>query len=167
MVLGGYEKYVFKPRRERDRQYWEIYDKSFDWGMKCALDECASWNRRRMAHEAQGEPFSEPFPGSKEATKLLKTSGQEQGSSRERTRLEGLKRHWVWPHLLTLFVICALIDLVALGFGIAWLISRAADIVGGTALILIITLPPLLIGIYLFIFRLFKRPWESLYRSDD
>ena len=73
MVLGDYERYVIKPRRERDRQYWEIYAKSFDWGMKCALDECASWNRRRMAHEAQGEPF----PGSNEATKLLKTSEEE------------------------------------------------------------------------------------------
>ena len=34
--------------------------------------------------------------------------------------LERIERHWVWPHLVTLFVICVLIDLVALGFGIVW-----------------------------------------------
>ena len=110
MVLGSYERFVGKPRRERDRQYWEIFDKGYDEGLKGALAECADWNRRRMEREAQGEPFSEPVPGSREADEMLKTSDREKDSAKERTWLERLRRHWTWPHLVILFLVSVVID---------------------------------------------------------
>ena len=45
-----------------------------------------------------------------------------------------LQRHWVWPHIMILALVCLVIDLVALGFGIVWLVKYVADIEGsGTA----------------------------------
>ena len=71
--------------------------------------------------------------------------------------LERIKRHWVWPHLVTLFVICVLIDLVALGFGIVWTIRYLSGLVGGWTLFWIFSV----LALYLIIWRIARRRQQS------
>ena len=158
MVLGSYERFVGKPRRERDRQYWEIFDKGYEEGLRGVLAECADWNRRRMERGAQGERFDEPFPGSREADEMLKTSERKRDSAKERTWLERLRRHWIWPHLVILFLVCVVIDLVALGYGIVWLVKYVAGIEGSGTVFWVTTGSLLTLGAYCCLYK-FIRWW--------
>jgi len=49
----------------------------------------------------------------------------------ERSFMYRLERHWVWPHIMILALVCLVIDAVALGFGIVWLVKYVAGIEGG------------------------------------
>ncbi len=60
---------------------------------------------------------------------------------------ERIKRHWVCPHLVAFFIICLLIDLIALGFGIVWSVRYLAGLVGGWTLFGIVSV----VALYLFI----------------
>ena len=73
--------------------------------------EWLDWYARKEASEATGEPFDEPEPGSVEAKRRKR-------EALERSFMYRLERHWVWPHIMILFVVCLVIDAVALGFGI-------------------------------------------------
>ena len=109
-----------------------------------------------MDREAQGEPFNEPFPGSEEANEMLKTSAQEEDSAKGYTGLERLQRHWIWSHLVILFLVCLVIDLVALGYGIVWLVKYVAGIEGSGAVFLITMGSLLLIGAYWLLYKLIR-----------
>ena len=122
-----------------------------------ALDaEWTDWYYRKEAAEARGEPFDEPKPGSEEAERRRR-------EALENSMLYRLQRHWVWPHIMILFVVCLVIDLVALGFGTVWLVKYIAGIEGSGTVVLILMVSLLLIGIYRLLYKFFR--W--FYRDDD
>ena len=111
--------------------------------------EWVDWSDRRKAAEARGEPFDEPEPGSEEAIRRKK-------EALERSFMYRLQRHWVWPHIMILALVCLIIDLVALGYGIVWLVKYVAGIEGSRT-VFIITMGSLLaVGAYWFLYRFFR-----------
>ena len=81
----------------------------------------------------------------------------------ESSFLHRLRHHWVWPHIMVLFVICLVIDLVALGFGIVWLVKYITGIEGSGTVFWIVAAGLLLAGIYRTLYKIFK--W--IYHGDD
>ena len=121
-----------------------------------ALDaEWTDWYYRKEAAEARGEPFDEPKPRSEEA--------ERRREALESSMLYRLQRHWVWPHIMILFVVCLLIDIIALGFGTVWLVKYIAGIEGSGTVVLILMVSLLLIGTYRLLYKFFR--W--FYRGDD
>ena len=92
--------------------------------------EWLGWNDRRKAAEASGEPFVEPHPYGEEWKRRRR-------EARQSTKLYRLQHHWIWPHLMILFVVCLVIDIVALGFGLVWLVKYVASIEGSGKVALI------------------------------
>ena len=76
--------------------------------------------------------------------------------------LERIKRHWVWPHLVPLFVICLLIDLVAPGYGIVWAVRYLSGLVGGWTLFGIFSV----LALYLIIWANVRRGQQSHLREN-
>ncbi len=134
-----------KTRKARQKQF----NQGYATGRNEGLAEWRSWNERRLQAQERGERFDDPSPANKPPIDPAEDASAGAG---EGTRFQRLKRHWTWPHLLVLFTICVLVDLVALGFGIVWLVQQLAGIVGGVTIF--ITL--LLIGAYLFLWNLFR-----------
>ena len=58
---------------------------------------------QEMRPQARGEPFDEPEPGSEEAIRRKR-------EALESSFLYRLQHHWVWPHIMVLFVVCLVID---------------------------------------------------------
>ena len=139
------EHIVQKTRKARQKQF----NRGYAIGRIEGLAEWRSWNERRLQAQERGERFDDPFPVSKPPIDHAEDAS---ARAKEDTWLQRLKRHWIWPHLLVLFTICVLVDLVALGFGVVWLVQQLAGIVGGGTIF--ITL--LLIGAYLFLWNLFR-----------
>ena len=74
----------------------------------------------------------------------------------ERSFICRLRRHWVWPHIMVLFVFCLVIGLVALGFGIVWLVEYMAGIEGSGTTFWIVAAGLLLAGIYRVLYKIFR-----------
>ena len=100
-------------------------------------------------YEGLAEWFDDPFPANKPPIDHAEDASAGAG---EGTRFQRLKRHWTWPHLLVLFTICVLVDLVALGFGVVWFVQQLVGVVGGVTIFIAL----LLIGAYLFLWNLFR-----------
>ena len=66
------------------------------------------WSERKEAAEARGEAFDEPQPGSAEARRRKR-------EALEKKFMYRLQRHWIWPHIMILALVCLVIDIVALG----------------------------------------------------
>ena len=111
--------------------------------------EWIDWFDRQKAAEARGEPFDEPQPGSEEAERRRR-------ETIESTMLYRLRHHRVWPHIMVLFVVCLVIDIVALGFGTVWLLKYIASIEGSGTVVLILTTSLLLIGTYRLLSKFFR-----------
>ena len=146
MTIGRY--FEQKTKELRARQEAEGYARG--------RAEWLDWRERKEAADARGEPFDEPEPGSEEALR------------RKREALENsfeyrLKRHWVWPHIMVLFVIAAVINSVALGCGIVWLVRYIAAIEGSGTVFWIVTAGLLLAGTYRTMYKIFR--W--IYQADD
>ena len=118
--------------------------------------EWTYWYYRKEATEARGEPFDEPKPGSEEAERRKR-------EALESTFQDRLQNHWVWPHIMILFVVCLVIDIIALGFGTVWLVKYIAGIEGSGTVVLILMVSLLLIGIYRLLYKFFR--W--FYQGDD
>ena len=115
-----------------------------------ALDaEWTDWVNRREAAKTRGEPFDEPKPGSEEAERRRR-------EALENSMLYRLQRHWVWPHIMILFVVCLVIDIIALGFGTVWLVRYVAGIEGSGTVFLIVTVSLLLIWVYRLLYKFFR-----------
>ena len=111
--------------------------------------EWLDWYGRKRAAEARGEPFDEPDPGSEEALRRER-------EALERSFLYRLRRHWVWPHIMVLFMVCLVIDLVALGFGIVWLVKYVAGIEGSGTVFKITMGSLLAVGAYWLLYKFFR-----------
>ena len=132
-----------------DQKTKELRDKHEAEARSEFTAEWNDWLDSKEAAEARGEPFDEPQPGSEEATRRKR-------EALERGVLYRLQRHWVWPHLMVLFVVCLVIDAIALGFGIVWLVKYIAGIEGSGTVLLILTVSLLLIGTYWFLYKFFR-----------
>ena len=113
--------------------------------------EMRAWYARKREVEAGGEPFDEPQPGSEEAERIRR-------EAIESSVLYRLRRHWVWPHLMILFVVCLVIGVIAMGFGIEWIVRYIAGIKGSGTAFLILTLSLLPIGAYRLLYGTRKNP---------
>ena len=111
--------------------------------------EWIDWFHREAAAKARGESFDEPRPGSEEAERRKR-------EAIESTVLYRLQSHWVWPHIMALFVFCLVIDLIALGFGIVWLVKYIAGIEGSGTVFLVLAVSLILIGTYRLLFKFFR-----------
>ena len=111
--------------------------------------EWIDWSDRRKAAEARGETFDEPEPGSEEAIRRKREAV-------ESRFLYRLQHHWVWPHIMVLFVVCLVIDLVALGFGIVWLVKYITAIEGSGTVFMITMGSLLAVGSYWLLYRFFR-----------
>ncbi len=118
--------------------------------------EWIDWSDRREAAESRGEPFDEPEPDSEEAIRRKR-------EALESRFLYRLKTHWVWPHIMILLVVCLVIDIIALGYGIVWLVRYVAGIEGSGTVFLISTSALLLMGTYWLLYKFFR--W--LFREDE
>ena len=107
------------------------------------LEKAAEWNERRLQAEERGEPF----PGSEEAKRR---------EAIESTILYRIQGHWVWPHIMILFLVCLVIDLVALGYGVVWLVKYVASIEGSGIIFRITAGSLLLIGAYVLLYKFFR-----------
>ena len=108
-----------------------------------------AWYARKREVEARREPFDEPEPGGEEAERIRR-------EVLENSILYRLQGHWVWPHIMILFVVCLVIDIVALGFGTVWLVKYVAGIEGSGTVFLIVTVSLLLIGTYRLLYKFFR-----------
>ena len=109
------------------------------------------WYERKFEAERKGETFDEPFPGSEEAERIKR-------EAIESSFLYRLQRHWIWPHLVIFILVCLVIDVVALGYGLAWLVKYVAGI-EGSGTVLLITMGSLLaLGAYWYLYK-FIRWW--------
>ena len=129
--------------------------------------EWIDWFDRQKAAEARGEPFDEPQPGSEEAERIKDEEERIRRETIESTRLYRLRHHWVWPHIMVLFVVCLVIDIVALGFGIVWLLKYIASIEGSGTVFLILMASLLLIGTYRLLYKIFRWYYRLDGRSDS
>ena len=111
--------------------------------------EMRAWYARKREVEARREPFDEPEPGGEEAERIRR-------EAIESSVLYRLQGHWVWPHIMILFVVCLVIDIVALGFGTVWLAKYVAGIEGSGTAFLILTVSPLLVGTYRLLHKFFR-----------
>ena len=134
-----------------DEKTEQLRRKQFHEGFQDGLKMGRDWFRRREAAAARGEPFDEPWPGSEEA-KRIKIEAIESSFPYR------LKRHWVWPHLVILFLVCLVIDLVALGYGVVWLVKYAAGIEGSGTVFWMTTGSLILLGAY-WLLNKFIRWW--------
>ena len=112
--------------------------------------EMRAWYARKWEVEARGEPFDEPEPGGEEAERRISREVL------ENSILYRLQGHWVWPHIMILFVVCLLIDIIALGFGTVWLVKYIAGIEGSGTVVLILMVSLLLIGTYRLLYKFFR-----------
>ena len=136
-------------RRKTEKLRREQFDEGYAIGYAEGHAEGDAWVARMREAQARGKPFDEPFPVSELPVGLTE---DECASTKEDTWFRRLKRHWIWPHLLVLFAICVLVDLIALGFGVVWLVQQLAGIVGGVTIFLTL----LLTGVYLFLWNMFR-----------
>lgn len=143
MVLGAYEKHVAGPRREAIARA-----KQAEKALAEVQDQ--AWNERRLLAEARGEPFDEPHPGSEEAKKIRR-------EAIESTFLYRLKHHWIWPHLVIFSLVCLVIDLVTLGYGIVWLVKYVAGIEGSGTVFWITMGSLFVLGPYWLLCRFIRR----------
>ena len=111
------------------------------------LAEARAWNRRRLEAEARGEPFDEPSLCSVVAKRR---------EAIESTILYRLQNHWVWPHLVILFLVCLVIALVALGYGVVWLVKYVAGFESSGIIFRIAAGSLLLIGAYGLLYKFFR-----------
>jgi len=111
--------------------------------------EWIDWSDRKKSAEARGEPFDEPEPGSAEAIRRKR-------EALEKKFMYRLQRHWVWPHIMILTVVCAVIDLVALGYGIVWGVKYIAGIEGSGTVFMITMGSLLAIGAYWLLYKFFR-----------
>ena len=146
MVLGGYEKHVLGPRREAEERARQAEERAEE-RVRQANAKGKAWNERRLQAEARGEPFDEPFPGIEDAKRR---------EAIESTILFRLQRHWVWPHIMILFLVCLVIDLVALGYGIVWLVKYVAGFESSGIIFRITAGSLLLIGAYGLLYKFFR-----------
>ncbi len=112
------------------------------------------WNDRRKAAEARGELFDEPYPYSEEWRRRRK-------AARQSTRLYRLQHHWVWPHIMILFVVCLVIDIIALGLGIVWLVRYILSIEGSGMVISIVAGSLVAIVVYCVLWAGFSLRYET------
>jgi len=85
--------------------------------------EWLDWYGRKETAETRGDPVDERKPGGEEALRRKR-------EALERSFMYRLERHWVWPHIMILALVCLVIDAVALGFGIVWLVKYVVGIEG-------------------------------------
>ena len=111
--------------------------------------EWLDWYARKEAAEARGEPFDEPEPGSEGALRRKR-------EAQERSFMYRLQRHWVWPHIMILALVCLVIDAVALGFGIVWLVKYVAGIEGSGTVFKITIGSLLAVGAYWLLYKIFR-----------
>ena len=145
--------YIDQKAKELRQKTGKLRQKQFNEGYVIGHGEGHAEGRAWVAHmrEAQerGKPFDEPFPVSELPVDQIE---DECAGAKENTWFVRLRLHWVWPHLLVLFAICVLAALIALGFGIAWLVRQLAGVVGGGTIFIAL----LLIGVYLFLWNIFR-----------
>lgn len=116
--------------------------------------EWLSWHDRRKDAEARGELFDEPHPFSEEWERRRK-------EARQSTKMYRLQKHWIWPHILAVAVICAVIDFIALGYGIVWLAKYILSIEGSGTVILIVAGVLFAIVVYLYLWALFSLRYDA------
>ena len=143
MASSDYIKRREEARKKREKARYLVEEKA-----KVAK-VLLSWNDRRKAAEARGEPFDEPYPYSEEWRIRRK-------AARQSTRLYRLQHHWVWPHIMILFVVCLVIDIIAVGFGTVWLVKYIAGIEGSGTVFRISTSALLLLGAYILLYKFLR-----------
>ena len=115
------------------------------------IAEAREWHERLCEAKRRGEPFDEPFPGSEEAERIKR-------EAMESTFLYRLQHHWIWPHLVIFILVCLVIDLVALGYGIMWLVKYVPGIEGSGTVFWVTTGSLLALGAYWYLYK-FIRWW--------
>ena len=141
MTMADYIQEKIEERRARD------VAKGIAIGEAAVRD----WYERKFEAERKGEPFDEPFPGSEEAKRIKR-------EAIESSFLYRLQRHWIWPHLVIFILVCLVIDLVALGYGVVWLVKYVAGIEGSGTVFWITTGTLLVLGAYWSLYK-FIRWW--------
>lgn len=111
--------------------------------------EWVDWSERKEAAEARGEAFDEPQPGSVEARRRKR-------EALESSFLYRLQRHWIWPHIMILFLVCLVIDIVALGYGFVWLVKYIASIEGSGTVFKVTMGSLLAAGAYWLLYKFFR-----------
>ena len=143
MASSDYMKRREEARKEREKAKYLVEEKA-----KVAK-ALLCWNDRRKAAEAIGKPFDEPYPYSEEWRRKRR-------EARQSTRLYRLQRHWVWPHIMILFVVCLVIDIIAVGFGTVWLVKHISRIEGSGTVFLISTSALISLGAYILLYKFFR-----------
>ena len=157
-VAGFIDRQSEKVRQQTEQIKQEterLRQEQFEKGLAEVNANWSAWNERRLQAEARGEPFDEPWPGSEEAEEV-------RGEAVESTFLYRLQRHWVWPHIVILFLACLVIDMVALGYGVEWLVKYVAGIEGSGTVFRITMGSLLLIGAYWLSFKLVRRWYGAM-----
>ena len=141
MTMADYIQEKIEKRRARDEARAEAEARAED----------RAWVARMREAQARGEPFDEPFPGSEEAERIKR-------EAIESSFLYRLQRHWIWPHLVIFILVCLVIDVVALGYGLAWLVKYVAGIEGSGTVFWVTTGSLLALGAYWCLYK-FIRWW--------
>ncbi len=134
-----------KTEKLRQRQFNEGYAVGYGEGHA----EGRAWVGRMREAQERGKAFDEPFPVSELPVEQIEDGCAGAG---EITWFMRLRMHWVWPHLMVLLTICVLAALIALGFGVVWLVRQLAGVVGGGTIFIAV----LLIGVYLFLWNIYR-----------
>ena len=100
-----------------------------------------------------GVLFDEPFPGSEEAERIRQ-------EAIESSFLYRLEQHWIWPHLVIVFLVWLVIDLVALGYGAVWLVKYVAGIEGSGTVFRITFVCVLVLVAYRLLYRFIRWYYE-------
>ena len=114
-----------------------------------ARAEDRAWVARMREAKARGERFDEPHPGSEEAKRIKR-------EAIESSFLYRLQRHWIWPHLVIFILVCLVIDLVALGYGVVWVVKYVAGIEGSGTVFWITMGSLLALGAYWYLYKFIR-----------
>ena len=142
-------EYINQKAEELRQKTEKLRQEQFDEGYVIGYAEGDAWVARMREAQARGKPFDEPFPVGELPVGLTEDAS---AGAKEDTWFRHLRRHWVWPHQQVLLAICVLVDLIALGFGVVWLVQQLAGIVGGVTIFLTL----LLTGVYLYLWNMFR-----------
>ena len=144
-VAGFIDRQSEKVRKQTERMRQQQFNEGKAEGLRVA----AEWIRRKDEHAARGEPFDEPIPDREEAERIKR-------DAIESTFLHRLQQHWIWPHLVIFILVCLVIDVVALGYALVWVVKYVAGIEGSGTVLLITTGSLLALGAYWYLYKFIR-----------